>query len=70
MAAVRSSNELPSAGNDFDYYSSYTSFQQYTSMQETRLLQLYELLLFLFYIVSIDITELPNTVGRWQIQRY
>ena len=40
VAAVRSSNELPSSGNDFDYYSSYTSFQQYTSMQETRLLQL------------------------------
>jgi len=39
-AAVRSSNELPSSGNDFDYYSSYSSFQQYTSVQETRLLQL------------------------------
>jgi len=40
MAAVRSSNELPSSGDDFDYYCSYSSFQQYTSMQETRLLQL------------------------------
>jgi exosome complex exonuclease RRP6 len=40
MNAVRCCNELPSAGDDFDYFSSFASFQQFVSFQKTRLLQL------------------------------
>ena len=40
MAAIKASNQLPSAGDDFDYYSSFGAFRELMGMEGRRLLQM------------------------------
>lgn len=40
MLATKGSNELPSAGDDYDYYSSFNSFRDVMDVEGQRILHL------------------------------
>ena len=52
MVAVKSSNELPNTGEDFNYYSSFSAYQEIMNVEGKRMLEMWDYYFWFFHILD------------------
>ena len=55
MVAVKSFNELPNTGEDFNYYSSFPAYQEIMNVEGKRMLEMWDYYFWYFHILEHEL---------------